>query len=118
MTRDELKEKYCSKKLEGMKFVDLVNVNFKPHPFTLGSFASKHGNQDDLNAMNSYPCCHPGCNLSYKEHTFDLVLKSNLTRNVTNKTISESVYAIKEEMEDDMIDGLVFIENKYKIVKE
>lgn len=58
---------------KGWRIEQISSVNYKPHPFTIGTEHFVDGRID-----SSVPCAHRGprrerCNLSLEEHTFDTV---------------------------------------------
>jgi len=58
---------------EMVEVVEAQNVNFKPHPFVIGT---KHFPTDGGMFIDPHraPCAMKGCNLSYEEHTCDRAL--------------------------------------------
>jgi len=95
------------------------NVNFKPHPFTIGP---KHMENSGMYLdPNSAPCAVPGCKLKYEDHLSDKVMFLECARDVTEKEAKEVLGSQKiiDAMEHFEIDGFAFVESRkgYKFVK-
>jgi len=121
---EALTKKYEAKDLSPFKVLRVQSVNFSPHPFTIGSrhveYASDHcGGRLGNDVIEKFPCAATGCKLLAKEHTFDVVLMLQLTRNATNAECVAVLKPIGKEMEEDGIDGLTMVETpeKYRVSK-
>lgn len=108
-------------------FDSITNVNFKPHPFTIGTrhvvHASDHfmgslGNEaiEDLERLEGPSCAYfdgkGRCRVPYAEHTSDRVafLKVKSDKELKeNKDISKFLYACKQILIDEKIDGIGFV---------
>jgi len=91
------------------------NINYKPHPFMIGSqyLTNSKGMYLDFNRA---PCAMRGCNLSYAEHTSDRVvfLKRRPDRQETdeNKLAQveiDNLESVKPLMKKHKLDGFVFV---------
>lgn len=122
MNIDELTEKYNKKYFndsEALRLKEIMSVNHDPHPFMIGSehivHADKHNNGIlSKEVMEEVGCAHPGCNLSYDEHTFNTVLFIQLKRDVTNIEITNELRKMADDMLEDKIDGFVMVETEEK----
>jgi hypothetical protein len=100
--------------LEGVfRVLDAQTVNHDPHPFVIGA---KHltGKSIYLDP-DAAPCAAPGCNLSYKQHTYDKVLFLQAARDLENKEAAEALDSVKGLMEEHKLDGFVFVESEFDI---
>lgn len=109
-------------------YVDaVINVNFDPHPFTVGPehvvYASDHcGGMLGEDVMRKIPCANgghrlagiPRCNLPYEAHKSDKVAFIKLTRNASKEEMQEWLKSIVPWMESEKIDGVTFVETKEK----
>jgi len=115
-TMDDMEKKYMHKITEPLKLKSITHVNHSPHPYTIGSKHIAHahdncGGRLGEDTMEAVPCAAKGgCSLSYAEHTSDLVMFVELTRNCKNKEVADVLFPIKGEMEADKIDGVAFVE--------
>ena len=112
---DALTKKYQAKDLGPIKVLKVGGCNFKPHPFTIGpkhvvDAADNYGGRLGLETIRRIPCAAPYCQLHADKHYQDIVLFLQLTRDVTNKEVNDVLQPIGKEMEEDRIDGLVFVE--------
>ena len=92
----------------GLRRHDITHVNFKPHPFVIGTqhFPTDGGMYID---PDKAPCAMRGCNLGHAEHVSDHVLViAGLTEPVTDdhKVVIESLAPV---LEAHGLDGIVFI---------
>lgn len=108
-----------------LKVKGIHEVNHRPHPYTVGSkhvaFAAKHNGgilSEDI--LESLPCAHKGCNLSYTEHESDRTLFLQLTRNATNIEANEELIKIKDKLLELGVDGVAFVdtEEKYRFIND
>lgn len=115
MSRDEQVKPLIKDPFE---FKSITEVNFKPHPFTIGprhmDYASKHCHVLDEAAMRSAPCAARNCKLSYDDHTCDTVLFLSLTRNCTQDEAREALQPLTPTLEELHIDGVAFVETAEK----
>jgi hypothetical protein len=121
---DGLTKKYQAMDLTPFKVLKVAQVNFRPHPFTIGprhvEDATKHfGGILGKETINRIPCAATGCHLRAEDHTFDVVLMVQLTQNTTNEIASKTLKPVGKTMEDDGIDGLTLVETpeKYRVSK-
>ena len=116
----ELEKKYQEKYFKDTDLFSLENitaVNHKPHPYTVGSkhiahAAANHSGMLGDATLKAVKCAHPGCILSYEEHTSDTVMFIKLKRHMTHAEANGFLLSIKEDMEADKLDGIAFIETK------
>ena len=100
---------------------DIISINHKPHPYTVGpehiKYASDHHNGMLGNAtLEAVPCAFSGCNLPYDQHTHNTVAVLKLAQDSDNETIRDILKnAVEAGMENDGIDGFVFVESEFKI---
>ena len=128
MNIEELNEKYREKYFKDNDFVKLCNIkviNFDPHPYMVGPehvqrAADTNGGILDETILKEVGCVHPGCTLSYEEHKYKTVMFLQLKRDISDTEISEFVLSIKEEMLEDRIDGLGFVETEelFRVTKD
>lgn len=128
MNIKELNEKYREKYFKDNDFVKLYKIeaiNFDPHPYMVGPehvqrAADTNGGVLDERILKEVGCAHPGCTLSYEEHNYETVMFLQLKRDISNTEISEFVLSIKEEMLEDRIDGVTFVETeeKFRVTKD
>jgi hypothetical protein len=118
----ELKEKY--EKLIGspLEVLTVDHVNFKPHPFTIGSrhvtHAADHcGGRIGDETIKAVPCAHPGCRLAYEDHTSDHVIFVKLIKNCKQDEVRECLKAVIEESKKDKIDGFAFVKSEFEMEK-
>ena len=104
-------------------FDSVTRVNHKPHPYMIGpehvGYASaNHNGMLGQETLEKVGCAHPGCNLSYKEHTSDNVMFLKLKKNVSQDYLKALIVPLKEDMEKMKVDGICFIETeeKFRIV--
>lgn len=120
---EDLKKKWQAKPPEGFEVHDVTTANHKPHPFCISSRHIAHASDHYCGrlgeeSMRAAPCGMRGCNLSYDEHTSDLVMFLKLTRSMTSKEAQESLKPICDEVEADKIDGFAFIKNEFEFITE
>jgi len=101
------------------KFESLMNVNHKPHPYTIGAqhvkYASEHhGGMLGEDTCKNVRCAHPKCYLSYEEHTSDLVCFLQLKRNCTNDEATAVLSQIIDRVGKTSFDGICFVDTKEK----
>lgn len=99
---------------------DVENINYKPHPFVIGCkhvahAADHYGGVLDETTLKAIPCAHPGCRLSYDEHTCDHVAFIQLKRNATQDEFQGWAQAILVPwLEKVGLDGIVLVETPEK----
>ena len=116
------KEIAIRKELEGQDLLtvkSLMNVNYKPHPYTIGAahvaYASKnHGGMLGDETCRNVRCAHPGCYLSYEEHTSDLVCFFQITRDCKGSEINNILKPMTDKLGTNFIDGFGFVETEEK----
>ena len=104
-------------------FVDKVmNVNRKPHPYMIGvahvTLASKHGGMLTEEVCREVQCAHPGCTVSYDQHTSDRVAFVKFTRDCTNTEAQDWLKTLVPICEEHKVDGFAFVETGFKVIKE
>lgn len=128
MNIEELNEKYREKYFKDNDFVKLCNIkviNFDPHPYVIGPkhvqrAADTNGGILDETILKEVGCAHPGCTLSYEEHNYETVMFLQLKRDINNTKINEFLLSIREELLEDRIDGLGFVETEeiFRVTKD
>lgn len=102
------------------EFLDIHSVNHRPHPFMVGpqhvAAAQKYGGMLGEPVLKEVPCAHPGCRLSYEDHTSDTVAFLKLKRNVENKEAGEVLGdpTLKKIMTLHKVDGYCFVDTPEK----
>ena len=122
MNIEELNEKYREKYFKDNDFVklyDIKAINFDPHPYMVGPehvrrAADTNGGILDEKIIKEVGCAHLGCTLSYEEHKYETVMFLQLKRDISNTEINEFLLSIREEMLEDRIDGIGFVETEEK----
>lgn len=120
MTNEDRVKKYKPLVEEGGHLIlhDIMEVNHKPHPYTIGTkhiqYASEnHGGMLGVETCKAVRCAHPGCDVPYSAHVSDRVMMLKIARNITTKELQELLKPVVDAgMEEDGIDGFTFIENK------
>lgn len=101
---------------------DVMDVNHKPHPYTIGSkhIGASSGMYLDIEECErkGVTCAHPGCQLSYKDHTSDNVCFLTLTKDVDSHTINQGMKDLVDRMDKDLVDGFCFVESKFEILND
>jgi hypothetical protein len=89
-------------------------VNHKPDVFMVGPQHFPKDNSMFIKPEQA-PCC--SCKKDYNEHTYDTVLFLQLVRNVDKDEAQGILAGLVSMMEQDKIDGVVFVETveKYRI---
>jgi hypothetical protein len=123
------KEGYCKGTDGDYRFDSIHGVNFKPHPFTIGTQLVAHASDnfmgrlgaeaiEDYEKKHGSACAYrarPGaerCNVPYDEHTSDRVafLKVRTEKTLKeNKELPKFLYACKPTLEKEKIDGIGFV---------
>lgn len=109
------------------KFDTVTNVNFKPHPFTIGSQLVAHASDnwsgmlgkeaiEDYENIHGSACAYRDengrCRIPYAEHTSDRVafLKVKSDKELKdNKELPKFLFACKPTFEKEKIDGVGFV---------
>lgn len=116
--KKDRREKYeglCAE-LKGLKFKSIIEINFKPHPFVVGSkhlaYASDNcGGMLGEEVMEKIPCAE--CRRPLEEHTYDTVLALELKKNLTNQEAKDQLKILVDAgMEADGIQGFIFVETE------
>jgi hypothetical protein len=105
-----------------MEAFDVVQINYKPHPYMIGSrhieYASNHfGGMLGEETLRAVPCAMRNCHAMYEEHTSNTVLVIRLNEDVKNT--DEFVELLKNVLSPlDMfgLEGCLFLENGHKII--
>ena len=127
----DVEDFYCEGREGNYKFDSITNVNFKPHPFTIGVshvvHASDHFNGmlgseviEDLERKAGPSCAFRGsdrrhCMVPFAEHTSDKVafLKVKSDKELQKiKELGKFLLAGKEILTKEKIDGVGFVEWK------
>lgn len=92
----------------GLRRHALTNVNFKPHPFTIGA---QHlaNSQSSVLDPDCAPCAQPGCRLSYAEHKSDRVLFIAGAGDALTDGQKAALKALAPVLTEHKIDGLAFV---------
>ncbi len=124
MTNEELTTKYepIVKATRLLQIKEIMGINHRPHMYMVGSkhvvHASDHcGGKLGEETMKAIPCAHPRCGMAYEDHTYDTVMGLELTCDTTGEEVQKALKIIVDgnDMEDDGIDGFIFVENKFKM---
>jgi len=122
----ELTEKYKGLLQDPLEAVRVEHCNHKPHPFMIGpahvaDAADHHGGMLGETTMNTIGCVWQDdrydrrCGRLLREHTSDHVLFVKVTRDCANKEVARALFAIKEQMLADKLDGVAFFQTPYTI---
>lgn len=98
-------------------------VNFKPHPYTIGSRHLKYndsmylGDEQIARMELKYGpmCAHPHCRLRRNEHTCDWVAFISAAKNLTQLEAHEALLALKPVAESTGLSGFAFVRSQYSI---
>jgi hypothetical protein len=111
------------RKADGIYLDDIMPVNWKPHPYTIGprhvTYASeKCGGMLGEEVMEKVPCAAGECNLSLAEHTYDVVGFVKLTRDLTQDEARTFLKGIADAIPEigKRLDGFCFIETGFKVL--
>ena len=125
MNNDELTTKYKALLGDPFEVLKVEHCNHKPHPFMIGSAhvahaADHHGGMLGEATLSAIGCywkddTYGRCGLPYHQHTSDRVLFVKVIRNCANKDAADALFAIKEMMVTDRIDGVAFVESGFRI---
>lgn len=117
---NEEKEKKIREQLKAQDVFELKsvhNVNHKPHPFTIGP---KHITGDSMylgkDIMREKGCAHPGCDVSYDNHTSDCIAFLVEIRHSTQEEKSDALKAAFVEGCEEHVDGFAFVESEFSEV--
>jgi hypothetical protein len=119
MTNEELTEKYKDRITDPIEMQGVMNVNYRPHPYTVGPKHIKHAHDNHGGLLGDetvkeVPCAAEGCGLPYEEHTFDRVMFVKLTRACTSDEVQSVLKLVADDAESDKIDGFGFVETPEK----
>ena len=96
---------------------DVTNANHKPHPYTIGqkhmTEAQKHGGVIGEAVCAKVGCAAPGCGLSYKEHTSDIVAFVQVTAQGELKDVpflQDFLVSIKDKANELGVAGFAFVQ--------
>lgn len=100
--KEELKKKYEEKYFENnplMRLHEIADINHKPHPFMIGPMhvahaADHHSGILGEETLKAIPCAHKGCDLSYKDHTYDRVLVLQLKKTIKDTEARDFSYYV------------------------
>lgn len=102
----------------GAYIKDITSVNCKPHPYMVGgkhiSYAADNcGGILGEEVVRNVPCAQSQCNLSYDEHTYDLVAFVKLTADIRTEDLQAWLIKITDFVKaaDRRLDGFAFIES-------
>lgn len=122
MTNEEKFKKINEALIDQDLFVclNVMDVNHKPHPYTVGpahiKYANEGGRRGILNEQvcREVKCAFQGCNTSYDEHTADNVAFLQLKRNGTNEEAQNILKEVVDTLGPEFIDGFSFVETEEK----
>ena len=122
----EAKFKVLFKDSEYFTVKDVLDVNHKPHPYTIGSrhvadAADNHSGMLGKETMDKIPCAARGdCTLSLDEHTSDNVLFLSLKQNIPygNTELQTIFYNLNKD--PPLVDGVAFVDTtkEFRFLKE
>jgi len=120
LTDKELEQKYRGLVREPLAVHGILRVNHKPHPYMVGTrhvaYAANHcGGMLGREVCEKIPCAQPGCGASYDNHVSDHVLFVKAMRDCANKEVAAALFAIKEDMIADGLDGVAFVKSEFQI---
>ncbi len=120
-------EDYCHGKEGDYKFESVTNVNFKPHPFTVGVRLVAHASDnfggmlgkaaiEDYEEKHGSACAYKDrngkCKIPFAEHTSDKVAFLKVKSDKELKEINELrlfLVGCKEKATKENIDGFAFV---------
>lgn len=125
-SNEELTTKYKGLLGDPFEVIKVEHCNYDPHPFMIGPrhvahAAEHHSGMLGEATLKAIPCVWkddkygPSCGLSYEHHSSDRALFVKVIRNCANKDAADALFAIKEMMVADRIDGVAFVESGFKI---
>lgn len=118
-------EKQLQDKLNSFIVKNIININHKPHPYVIG-YAHVVYASDNFGGRLTEECILMGekrgvlrcyqkdCRIPYSQHTSDKVLFLSLKRNMTNEEAAKELSEIKSLLEENKIDGILFVETEKK----
>ena len=121
MNNDELRTvlKNCLDETDQdlFKIYDVDRVNHKPHPFMIGPrhvahAADNHSGMLGEKTLEAIPCAMPRCELSYHEHTSNLVVFLQLQRDGEAYEANEILGKLAPVLEENKIEGVVFVDTE------
>lgn len=106
------------------KFLSIIGVNHKPHPYTLGPRHVKYASDNHMGMLGietckAIPCAVPKCQVSYDEHTCDHSIFISLKRNLTQGEANEQIQKVNEfVMQEKLADGYTFVDTpeKFRVI--
>jgi hypothetical protein len=119
MSNDELTKKYAARFAPPVRLLRVESVNFKPHPFMIGTRHVAHAADKCCGmlgeeTMRAIPCAQRGCRSSFEEHVHDTVAFLELTRDASQDETRAVLLPLCKEIEDDDIDGVAFVKSGFK----
>lgn len=100
-----------------LKSVGLHEINHEPHVYMVGpkhiaKAADENGGVLSEDILETMPCAHKKCKLSYREHTSEQTLMLTLTRDVLNSEANDELIKLKNELIINQVKGVSFVENE------
>ena len=106
---------------------DVMAVNHKPHPFTIGPrhvahASDKHCGRLGEETLQAIPCAASGCGMGYEHHTHDMVAFVKLKRSAKKSEISAFLRTVVDDEKEwvalNKVDGFVFVQvANYKMLE-
>jgi len=83
------------------------------------TYASKnHNGMLGEETVKKVRCAHSGCNLSYDDHTSDLVAFLQARKEMSKSQANISLKHIVDNIDKNLVDGFAFVESDYKILPD
>jgi hypothetical protein len=100
---------------EFAEIVEVINVNFKPHPYVIGGrhvalASDKYGGMLTEDVLRQVPCASTGCTLSFDNHKSDKVAFVRLKRHTKQAELQEWLRSLLGWAEENKLDGFAFLE--------
>ncbi len=100
-----------------LKTCGLHEVNHKPHVYMVGpkhvaKAADENGGVLSEDILETMPCAHRKCKLSYREHTSEQTLMLTLTRDILNSEANDELMKLKDQLIVNQVAGVSFVENE------
>lgn len=108
--------------IDGADIEDIISVNHRPHPFTIGArhvahAADRHGGMLTEAVCRAVPCAAQGCRLPFDEHTSDRVAVIALRRDLPAADVREWLSRVATHVAagDLRLDGFVFRDTGHRV---
>lgn len=119
----EVKRLFNEIKQDVFRYKSTMDVNHKPHPYTIGPRHVKYASENWGGMLGSAAiragekigirCAHKNCGLGIDEHTYDTVCFLQLKRNATQEEATEVLKQMNEKA-STMYDGYCFVDTDEK----